>query len=130
MNTYVESSSEDDSDKEVLSYLSGLSERERTLLLNKLEEKHGLPERTSRDTHRRKHAHKHSRSKRHSHSCWFLFNQRHSCEPLFNNVILVSFYSISVITVERHSHSDKQLFNKQPSCYCNDKASLFSEHDP
>ena len=46
------------------------------------------------------------------------------------NVILVSFYSISVITVERHSHSDKQLFNKQPSCYCNDKASLFSEHDP
>ena len=46
------------------------------------------------------------------------------------SVILVSFYSISVITVERHSHSDKQLFNKQPSCYCNDKASLFSEHDP
>ena len=45
------------------------------------------------------------------------------------SVILVSFYSTNVIDVE-HSHSDKQLFNKQPSCYCNDKASLFSEHDP
>ncbi|OAO16680.1 hypothetical protein AV274_1587 [Blastocystis sp. ATCC 50177/Nand II] len=60
LNTFVETSSEDDSDKEVISYLNELSEKERTLLLQKLQEQEGEP--------RRRHKHKHtSHHRRRSH---------------------------------------------------------------
>ena len=58
LNRYV-SSSEDSSDAEVMEYLRTLSESDRDLLLQKLQEKE-----TTHRPKRRKHVHKHRRGKR------------------------------------------------------------------
>jgi hypothetical protein len=61
LNRYVESSSEDGSDVEVMEYLRTLSESDRDLLLKKLKEKENGEHRSKR----RKHVHRH---RHHSHS--------------------------------------------------------------
>ena len=60
LNTFIDSSSDENSDAEVMRYLSELSERDRKLLLEKLEGKES--------PHRHKHRHKHRHHSR-KHSC-------------------------------------------------------------